>query len=316
MRTLRIDRFGAPEVIRLAEAPVPTPGPGCVRVRVVRAGVNPVDVQTRRGDYADSVRPPMGLGLDAAGIVDALGSGVDGWRPGDEVLYAAQALSNEGTYAEFHIERADMLARKPKALSFEEAAAIPIAGQTAWDCLIERGGLRLGHSVLIIGGTGGVGVAAVQIAKAAGALVVAAGRGDKIRLLADLGADAVVDVDADSSLSAALHVRPGGYDVVLDAVGGRFIELGLHALAPGGRLVSIVDQPRPQNLMAGWRVSAEIHLSFLAPSGKRMARVADLAARGLLRAVVERTLPLEEAAEAHRLIEAGGRRGKIILGCT
>ncbi|MGE3845210.1 MAG: zinc-binding alcohol dehydrogenase family protein [Vicinamibacterales bacterium] len=315
MRAIQIHRFGGIEVIGLADVPVPQPGPGQVRIRVMRAGVNPVDVQTRRGDYSTNVRLPMGLGLDAAGVIDAIGSDVDDWRTGDEVFYASQALVNEGAYAEYHIERADMLARKPTGLSFDEAAALPIAAQTAWDCLIERCQLRVGEGVLILGGTGGVGIAAVQIARAAGAFVVASGRGEKTKLLMNLGAHATVDFSTDPTYSSARALRPGGFDAVFDAVGGTAIERGLGLLAPGGRLVSIVDIPTPQNLLAGWLVNATLHLAFLAPNGRRMASIAALAAEGRLRPIVERTLPLAQAAEAHRLIEAGGRSGKIVLSC-
>lgn len=315
MRAIQIERFGGPDVLRVVDMPTPAPGPGQVRVRVRCTGVNPVDIQTRRGDYAANVTLPMRLGLDIAGTIDAVGPGVRTWKPGDEVMYAAQALANEGGYAEHHIERAEMLARKPAAMSFAEAASLPIAAQTAWDCLIERAGLRLGESVLILGGTGAVGVAAVQIASAAGAFAVATCRGGKETFLTGLGADDTIDYHADPAYAKARRLRPGGYDVIFEAIGGPAIEQGVGLLAPGGRLVSIVDQRNPQNLLAGWLVNASIHLAFLAPNGQRMAKVAALAERGHLRPIVERTLPLAGAAEAHRLVEAGGRRGKIILDC-
>jgi len=256
---------------------------------------------------------PHQLGVDVSGTVAAVGEGVDTLAVGDDVFYSTRVLSNEGGYAEYHVEQAQLIAKKPKNLSFVDAAALPIAASTAWVCLIERGRLKAGDRVLIHGGSGGVGLFAVQIARLTGAEVVATSRKDVQDLVKSLGADTPVDYrDANVWDQLAAH-SGGGYDVIVDLVGGETIQKSLSLLNAGGRVVSIVDQPNPQSLYDGWGFNAEIHLVFLTPSAERLARLGSLTARGLLKPVIEQTLPLEQAAEAHRLIEAGSRTGKIVL---
>lgn len=313
MRAIVAEKNGGPEVLEIKDVPKPTPGIGEVLVKVEAASVNPLDIQTRRGDYAEYVPTPFRMGVDVSGTVEAVGEGVDSLTVGDEVFYSTRVLSNEGGYAEYHVEQAQLVAKKPEGLSFVDAASLPIAASTAWVCLIERGRLQAGDRVLIHGGSGGVGLFAVQIARLAGAEVIATSRKDVKDLVHDLGADETVDYrDADAWDQLEAH-SGGGYDVVIDLVGGDTIEKSLSLLAAGGRVVSIVDQPNPQSLYAGWDFNAEIHLVFLTPSAERLTRLGNLTARGLLKPVVEQTLPLEQAAEAHRLIEAGGRAGKIVL---
>ncbi len=313
MRAIIAEKNGGPEVLALKELPKPTPGIGEVLVKVAAASVNPFDTQVRRGDYAAYMPTPHRLGVDVAGTVEAIGEGVDTLAVGDEVFYSARVLSNEGGYADYHVERAELIAKKPEGLSFVDAAALPIAASTAWVCLIERGRLKAGDRVLIHGGSGGVGLYAVQIAHLTGAEVVASSRSDAQDLVESLGADVTVDYrDADAWDQIAKQSN-GGYDVIIDLVGGDTIEKSLGLLAAGGRVVSIVDQPNPQSLYAGWGFNAEVHLVFLTPSAERLARLGSLTTRGLLKTVVEQTLPLEQAAEAHRIIEAGGRTGKIVL---
>ena len=313
MRAIVAEKNGGPEVLAFKDVPQPTPGIGEVLVKVEAAGVNPFDVQVRRGDYAAYMPTPHQLGVDVSGTVAAIGEGVDSLAVGDDVFYSTRVLSNEGGYAEFHVEQANLVAKKPKDLSFVDAAALPIAASTAWVCLIERGRLKAGDRVLIHGGSGGVGLFAVQIARLTGAATVATSRKDVHELVQSLGADTTVDYrDADAWDQLSAHAQ-GGYDVIVDLVGGDTIQKSLSLLAPGGRVVSIVDQPNPQSLYDGWGFNAEIHLVFLTPSAERLAKLGSLTARGLLKPVVEQTLPLDQAAEAHRLIEAGRRTGKIVL---
>lgn len=313
MRAIVADTFGGSEVLELKDIPKPTPGIGEVLVKVEATSVNPLDIQIRRGDYADYVPAPFKLGVDVSGTVEAVGEGVESLAVGDEVFYSTRVLSNEGGYAEYHVEQARLIAKKPKGLSFADAAALPIAGSTAWVCLIERGRLKAGDRVLIHGGSGGVGLFAVQIARLTGAEVVATSRKDAQSLVESLGADQTVDYrDADAWDQLAAHSN-GGYDIIVDLVGGETIEKSLGLLADGGRVISIVDQEDPQSLYAGWDFNAEIHLVFLTPSADRLARLGALVTRGLIKPVIERSLPLEDAAEAHRLIETGGRTGKIVL---
>ncbi|WP_299298506.1 NADP-dependent oxidoreductase [uncultured Tateyamaria sp.] len=313
MRAIVVNQNGGPEVLELTDVPQPTPGVGEVLVKVEAAAVNPFDAQVRRGDYAAYMPTPHKLGVDVSGTVVAIGEGVDTLAVGDDVFYSTRVLSNEGGYAEYHVEQAQLIAKKPKDLSFVDAAALPIAASTAWVCLIERGRLQAGDRVLIHGASGGVGLFAVQIGRLTGAEVVATSRADVQDLVQSLGADTTINYrDPNAWDQLATHSN-GGYDVIIDLAGGDTIQKSLGLLAPGGRVVSIVDQPNPQSLYDGWGFNAEIHLVFLTPSADRLAKLASLTARGLLKPVVEQTLPLEKAAEAHRLIEAGGRTGKIVL---
>lgn len=313
MRAIVAEKYGPPEVLEVQNVPKPTPGNGEVLVKVEAASVNPLDIQTRRGDYAEYIAAPFKMGVDVSGTVEAVGDGVVSLAVGDEVFYSTRVLSNEGGYAEYHVEQAQLIAKKPEGLSFVDAASLPIAASTAWVCLIERGRLKAGDRVLIHGASGGVGLFAVQIARLTGADVVATSRQEVQDLVRSLGAYKTVDYrDADAWEQLSAH-SGGGYDVVIDLVGGDTIEKSLSLLATGGRVVSIVDQPKAQGLYDGWGFNAEIHLVFLTPSAERLARLGNLTARGLLKPLVEQTLPLEQAAEAHRLIEAGGRTGKIVL---
>ena len=313
MRAIVAESNGGPDVLEVKDVRKPTPGIGEVLVKVEAAAVNPFDIQIRRGDYAAYVPAPFKMGVDVSGTVEAIGAGVETLAVGDDVFYSTRVLSNEGGYAEYHVEQAQLIAKKPKGMSFVDAAAMPIAASTAWVCLIERGRLKAGERVLIHGGSGGVGLFAIQIARLAGAEVVSTNRKDVQELVQSLGTDQAVDYrDADAWDQLKEHAG-SGYDVIIDLVGGDTIEKSLGLLASGGRVVSIVDQPNPQNLYAGWGANAEIHLVFLTPSAERLALLGSLVTRGLMKPVVELTLPLEQAAEAHRLIEAGGRTGKIVL---
>lgn len=313
MRAIVAEQFGAPEVLKMKDVPKPVPGVGEVLVKVAAASVNPLDIQIRRGDYADYVQSPFQMGVDISGTVEAVGDGLEGFAAGDDVFYSARVLENEGGYAEYHIEKAEIVAKKPKSLSHVEAASMPIAASTAWVCLIERGRLTAGDRVLILGGSGGVGLYAVQIAKLADAHVVATCRDDAQDLVRDLGADITVDYKSLNTWEKLADQGDGGFDVIVDLIGGDAIEQSVKLLATGGRVVSIVDQPQPQSLYAGWEFNAEIHLVFLSPNAERLSRLGALAEKGQLKPIVEKTLPLEQAAEAHRLIEAGGRKGKIVL---
>lgn len=314
MRAVIFERFGGPDVLREVELDRPIPGPRQVLVRVKASSVNPVDIQTRRGDYAELTPAPGRLGVDVSGIVEAVGNSVSEFRPGDEVFYAPRLLQNEGGYAEYHTEDADIVALKPATLSFEEAAALPLAAGTAWECLIERGQIEPGEQLLIHGASGGVGVYAVQIAHAAGAFVVATCRAENADFVKGLGADVVVDYRADRLSELLREATKGrGFSAILDTVGAGTIENSLSLLAPFGRIISIVDHSRPQNLVHGWEKNATLHFVLTTQKRERLQRLADMAERGLLRPVIEKILPLAEAREAHELVEAGARCGKIVL---
>ncbi len=311
MKYITYRNHGGPDVLELAEAPTPMPGPGEVRIQVRAAGVNPVDIQTRRGAYSEITVLPGKLGVEVAGVVDALGAGVSSFSVGESVYYVPRLLENEGGYATHHIERHDLIARMPNGLSFEQAAAIPLAGGTAWEALIERARLAPGERVLILGGSGGVGIYAIQVAHLVGAEATCTARLELSGNLRALGCDAVIDYRATDVLAQLREAGP--FDVALDTVGGNSVRDLLGLLNPRGRIVSIVDQHEPQDLYQGWGVNAEIHLLLTTQSRRRLDRVARCIERGHIRPVIESTYALEKAAEAHARIERGGRMGKIVL---
>ncbi|WP_329077371.1 zinc-binding dehydrogenase [Streptomyces niveus] len=319
MRVVELVRFGdADTAFATRELPRPTPGPGQVLVRVEATSVNPLDLQTRRGDYRDQVALPAVIGNDVSGVVVGTGPGADDFRPGDEVWYLAPVFAGQGTYAEFHVVDQAVVARKPAGLSHVEAAGLALVGMTAWEGLVERAGLRVGERVLVHGGAGGVGSVAVQLARALGAEVVTTARARDHEFVTGLGADHAIDFSAGDY---APQVRAlGGVDVVLDTVGGDTLARSPEILADRGRVVSIVDIADPQNLLAAWGVNATYHFVFVSPGRAKLDALARLVDQGKLRPVIGAVLPLADVAQAHTLLEGGstgeGRRrprGKIAV---
>lgn len=319
MRVVELVRFGdADTAFATRELPRPTPGPGQVLVRVEATSVNPLDLQTRRGDYRDQVALPAVIGNDVSGVVVGNGPGADDFRPGDEVWYLAPVFAGQGTYAEFHVVDQAVVARKPAGLSHVEAAGLALVGMTAWEGLVERAGLRVGERVLVHGGAGGVGSVAVQLASALGAEVVTTARARDHEFVTGLGADLAIDFSAGDY---APQVRAlGGVDVVLDTVGGDTLARSPEILADRGRVVSIVDIADPQNLLAAWGVNATYHFVFVSPGRAKLDALARLVDQGKLRPVIGAVLPLADVAQAHTLLEGGstgeGRRrprGKIAV---
>ncbi len=311
MNAIVFDQYGGPDVLQLRKVEDPAPGPGQVLVRIRAASVNPVDTKIRQQGANYGIEPPIVLGYDAAGIVEAVGDGVDDLAVGDEVFYTP-ALSAHGTYAEFHAADAADVVVKPRSLSFEEAAAVPLAACTAWQALVDRCRVEVGEVVLIHGG-GGVGHFAVQIAHAAGAEVVVVGNGAMKATLLDLGADRFVDYASGDVEAAVDEISCGlGADVILDTVGGDTLASSVGALAEFGRMATIVGTAGG-GLGAAYRKNATIHTVMMQRDGGMLDRIASLVDRGLLRPLVADVLPLADAAEAHRRIEAGGVHGKLVL---
>ncbi|MFE4612358.1 zinc-binding dehydrogenase [Streptomyces niveus] len=319
MRVVELVRFGdADTAFATRELPRPTPGPGQLLVRVEATSVNPLDLQTRRGDYRDEVALPAVIGNDVSGVVVGTGPGADDFRPGDEVWYLAPVFTGQGTYAEFHVVDQAVVARKPAGLSHVEAAGLALVGMTAWEGLVERAGLRVGERVLVHGGAGGVGSVAVQLASALGAEVVTTARARDHEFVTGLGAEHAIDFSAGDY---APQVRAlGGVDVVLDTVGGDTLARSPEILADRGRVVSIVDIADPQNLLAAWGVNATYHFVFVSPGRAKLDALGRLVDQGKLRPVIGEVLPLADVAQAHTLLEGGsageGRRrprGKIAI---
>jgi NADPH:quinone reductase-like Zn-dependent oxidoreductase len=268
--------------------------------------VNPVDWKTRSG--AGFLRePPFTLGWDVAGVVEQVGFGVTWLAPGDPVFGMPRFPREAGCYAEYVVSPSRHLARVPKSLGDVEAAAIPLAGLTAWQALVDTAGVGEGSRVLVLGGAGGVGHFAVQIAKARGAWVAGTARAGKHGFLAELGADEAVDYT-----SEAVADRVRDVDVVLDAVGGETGVGAIPAMRDGGLLVTVSGSAAPSlRETAAGRIRVEAIL--VEPDRVGMEALASLAAEGKLRPHVERTFPLEEAGAAHALGEQGRTRGKIVL---
>ncbi|MFZ4166636.1 NAD(P)H-quinone oxidoreductase [Brevundimonas sp. NPDC058933] len=321
MRVIEIEGGKGPaEALRLAERPQPTPGPGEIRIRIRAAGVNRPDIVQREGLYP----PPPGaseiLGLEAAGEVDAVGEGAARWVVGDRVC----ALLGGGGYADYAVVDARHALPIPDGLDFVQAAALPETAFTVFANIFEGGGLKAGETLLIHGATSGIGVMAIQMAKAAGARVIATSRGAaKAEAALALGAD--VSLDATSTdLTAAIKAE-GGADVVLDMVGAAYAELNLNALKPGGRWVVIATltgalaQIDLMRVMLKRVVLTGSTLRSRAPDEKARLAVAveqivwPWIASGMVQAKVEATFPLPDAAAAHQRLEAGAHVGKIVL---
>jgi NADPH:quinone reductase len=313
MRVIEIEGGAGPaEALRLADRPAPWPGPGQIRIRTRAAGVNRPDLLQRTGGYP----PPPGasdiLGLEVAGEVDALGDGVSEWHLGERVC----ALLAGGGYAEHAVVDARHALPVPAGLDLVQAAALPETVFTVFANVFEAGGLKPGESLLVHGATSGIGVTAIQMAKAAGARVVATSRGPhKAQAARNLGADVSLDSTA-PSWKTALD-QTGGIDVILDMVGAAYASLNQATLRPGGRWVVIAT-------LTG--ALAEVDLLKLMMKGATLTgstlrrRSADEKARltawveaGAVRPPIDATFPLEQAALAHLRLEAGEHIGKIVL---
>jgi NADPH:quinone reductase-like Zn-dependent oxidoreductase len=330
VRAARIHEYGGPEVFRLEDVPRPDVGPRDLLIEVHASSVNPVDTKLRAGAQRLLVRYrlPWILGLDVSGVVVEVGAEVTRFRVGDEV-FASPRHERPGCYAELVAVDEREVALKPARLSHLEAAAIPLAGLTAWDCLVGVTRVREGDSVLIHAGAGGVGTFAIQIAKHLGATVATTASAASAELVRGLGADAVVDYRRERFE----EVLPP-QDVVLDSLGWDSIERSLGLLKRGGRLVSIqAELPRRTarygqalgammtGLAIAWlplrarvRHGVRAHsLLVRAPDGENLARLAGLVEAERLRPVLDGVFPLEQIADAHRRSETGHAHGKIVV---
>lgn len=289
---MQVTRFGGPEVLSLAEVEQPAPISTEVLVRVIAAGVNPVDCKTRRGEGVARWMgpPPFVVGWDVCGTVEATGYGVTRFRVGDVVFGMPRFPRSAGGYAEYVTSPSRQFARIPEGISPIEAAALPLAALTAWQCLVDAAQIQTGETVLVHGAAGGVGHLAVQIAEARGARVIARKhRGDR---------DALAARDV---------------DVALDLVGGADTEALLGTLREGGILLAVADgadeRVKAQAIGRGVRVVEPL----VEPDGHGLEKVSSLVESGRLKVNVEEVFPLEQAARAHEAIERGGRKGKLVL---
>lgn len=314
MKAMVATQTGSPDVFEMQELDKPVPEAGEVLVKVHATSVNPADAGLRSGMFG--APPPMILGLDVSGVVEAVGAGVQGFQPGDEVYYALHPLNRKGGgCAEYNVEAASNIARKPANLTHTEAASVPVVGATAYAAVVEDTGVRLGDTVLVHGAAGGVGSMAVQLAKASGAYVFATCGSYDADLVRGLGADVVLDYRTDDVIDA---VRQGtqnrGVDVVIDT-SGKMLTESFPVLRSGGHGVVIAGVAG--NINEAMRGGKSAHVHFIHPQDNRakLEKLAVLFERGQIRPVVGKVLPLEQVAEAHRLMEQGGEAlsGKVVL---
>jgi NADPH:quinone reductase-like Zn-dependent oxidoreductase len=322
VKAVRIHEDGGPEVLRYEEAPDPSPGPGEVLLSVRAASLNHLDVWLRRG--LPSVPKPRILGADGAGVVAALGEGVDGVSVGDAVvlnpgLDDGKRIVGEhmdGTHAELIAVPAEYLHPVPEGMSFEDAAAFPLVFATAYRMLATRAGLREGEWVLVWGIGAGVATASLAIAKALGARVLATSTSDeKLERARELGADAVVRTDADVVAAARELTDGAGMDVVVEHIGEATWKSSLQSVRAGGRVTvcGATSGPNPPAMLhrVFWK-----QLSILGSTmGTRedFAAVYELVASGQARPVIDRVYPIAEVAAAHERLESGDQLGKIVL---
>lgn len=305
MKAVRIHEFGSENVLRLERIEQPEPAKGEVLVKIMAASVNPVDWKTRNGDYPPVTEEDLPLipGRDIAGEVTALGSGVSGLSVGDRVFAILGA--RHGGYEEYVSLPATQLIAMPAGLSFDEAAAVPLAGMTAWQGLFQHGNLVAGQRVLIHGGGGGVGHFAIQFAKAKGAWVGTTVSGADVGLAKELGADEVIDY---TTVRFEDLIDP--VDVVLDLVGGETRERSFDVLKEGGVMVSTLGEPDKQEAK---RRKVRVTGFMVSPNTKQLTEIADLIDRGEVKVVLHKVFPLEEAAAAQRALETEHVQGKIVL---
>lgn len=316
MKAMILKSFGGPDSFELSDVPKPVPQAGQVLVRVHATSINPLDYQVRRGDYPDLVPLPAITGHDVSGVVEAIGPGVSAFAPGDEVWYTPQIFDGQGSYAEYHVAAESIIARKPASLSHLEAASLSLVGGTVWEALTVRAVLRVGESILIHGGAGGVGHVAIQVAKAMGARVFTTVREANADFVRSLGADVVIDYTQEDYVEAIMRETAGhGVDVVFDTIGGDTLSRSADVLAQLGRVVSIVDIAQPQNLVQAWGKNASYHFVFTRQNRGKLDELSALVERGQLRPHVGAVYSLADIPLAHARLESGnnGLLGKIAI---
>ena len=305
MKAVRVHKFGSPEVISIDDLPKPEPGRGEVVVRVKAAGIGPWDALIRSGKSVLSQPLPLILGSDISGEVDSVGAGVNDLQVGDEVF----GVTNErftGAYAEYAVARAAMLAPKPKRLNHTHAASVPVVAVTAWQMVFDFAQLSSGQAVLVHGGAGNVGGYAVQLAKRAGAVVIATASVENDSYVRRLGADGVIDYRV-----RRFEERVKEIDAVLDTVGGETLDRSYGVLKRGGILVSAAAQPSKEKA-EHYGVRAVFFLVQV--TTERLTMIGEMLDAGALQSEVGEVLWLDEARRGHEMLEgARHRRGKIVI---
>ncbi len=306
MKAVVIHEYGGPEVLKYEDVPQPEPKQDQLRIRVIAAGINPVDGMIRSGmfDKEGHRAFPVILGGDISGVVEKVGSEITRFKPGDPV-FAYVSLDNSGGYAQYAVVTEREAAPKPKSLTYVEAAAVPIVALTAWQALIDTAKLKAGQTVLIHGGSGGVGSFAIQIAKAHAAKVIATASAANQELLKQLGADVAIDYTKQNFENVAKDV-----DVVLDSIGKDTLARSYGVVKKGGIIVSLVARPDPAELekhgIRGEALSVD-------PNSDELSEIGKLIDEKKINVIVSQTFPLSEARKAQEQVATGHTRGKIVL---
>jgi alcohol dehydrogenase len=330
MKAFILDRYGSQSTLRAGEMVDPSVRADDVLVQVHAASVNLLDSKIRNGEFKLILpyRVPIALGHDVAGVVVGVGAQVKHFKPGDEV-FARPADHRIGAFAELIAIQEKDVAPKPKKLTMEEAASIPLVGLTAWQALVERGKLKQGEKAFIQAGSGGVGTFAIQLAKHLGATVATSTSAANTDLVRSLGADVIVDYHKDD-----FETRLSGYDLVLHSQDGKALDKSMTVLRTGGRLISISGPPDPdfaEEIRAPWLVKLATRLLssgprrkarrhgvtlsflFMKPSGGQLRQIAALIDAGRIRPVVDRIFPFQSTNEALAYVETGRAKGKVVI---
>ena len=301
MQAVRAHDYGAPDVLKLEEVPVPEPGADQVLIRLKAAGVNPVDWKSRAGMYKQfwPLQFPWTPGIDGAGMIEAVGANVTQFKKGQAVFGIVI-----GGYAEYALAQATDVQLKPENISFEEAATIPVGALTAWSAVIDTANVQAGQRVLVHGGAGGVGLYAVQLARWKGAHVMATASARNADFVRSLGAGDVIDYNATRFEDVLKDL-----DAVIDTVGGDLVERSLKVIRPGGIFVTVAARPAED---AGRAQNIRVVSAGRAPT-ENLKKIVELIEAGQLKPVVGPLFPLGEAQKAQELSQAGHGRGRIIL---
>ena len=306
MKAVRIHEFGGPEVLKLEETPRPKPAADEVLIKVYATSVNPVDWKIRKGARKERFPSdlPLTLGWDVSGVIEETGNAVKDFKKGDEV-YGRPDPTRNGTYAEYVVVKADQISPKPKSIGHEAAAAVPLAGLTAWQGLFDHGKLQAGQKVLIHGASGGVGSFAVQFAKWKGAYVIGTTSEKNIDLVKKIGADEVIDYKKEK-----FEEKLKDIDLVFDTIGGETQKRSLLVLKKGGRLITTV-KPECEKEAKEKGIDIEGYVAQSYPN--ELNQIAQLIDQGKIKPVISKILPLDKAAEAQQISEQGHVTGKIVL---
>lgn len=330
MKAFIVDKYGGKTGLRFGEMPMPELREDEALVEVHAAGVNPLDSKIRAGAFKLFLpyRTPFVLGHDVAGVVVRVGSRVRQFKAGDEV-YSRPDDFRIGTFAEFVAVKEGSLAIKPKTLTMEEAASIPLVGLTAWQALVEKANLKKGQKVFIQAGSGGVGASAIQLAKHLGAIVATTTSTANVALVKSLGADVVIDYKKDDFEKVLRD-----YDVVLNSQDARTLEKSLSVLKPGGKIISISGPPDAEfaeELKLPWfmkllmnvlsfgirrkarRRNVRFSFLFMKASGSQLRQITSLIESGAIRPVMDRVFPFEATNEALAFVETGRAKGKVVV---